>query len=95
MAAKGNEAKQNLLKRMEELFGKDYVGYDAAAKKFYIWSREDGVRTQVALAMTVPKTPYGGESTMMDFSDNKDAAAPQLGESEQETLNRLIKELGL
>lgn len=95
MAAKGNEAKQNLLKRMEEFFGKDYVGYDAAAKKFYIWSREDGVRTQVALAMTVPKTPYGGESTMMDFSDNKDAAAPQLGESEQETLNRLIKELGL
>ena len=95
MAAKGNEAKQNLLKRMEELFGKDYVGYDAAAKKFYIWSREDGVRMQVALAMTVPKTPYGGESTMMDFSDNKDAAAPQLGESEQETLNRLIKELGL
>lgn len=95
MAAKGNEAKQNLLKRMEELFGKDYVGYDAAAKKFYIWSREDGVRTQVALAMTVPKTPYGGESTMMDFSDNKDAAAPQLGESEQETLNRLMKELGL
>ena len=94
MAAKGNEAKQNLLKRMEELFGKDYVGYDAAAKKFYIWSREDGVRTQVALAMTVPKTPYGGESTMMDFSD-KDAAAPQLGESEQETLNRLMKELGL
>lgn len=94
MAAKGNEAKQNLLKRMEELFGKDYVGYDAAAKKFYIWSREDGVRTQVALAMTVPKTPYGGESTMMDFSDDK-GAAPQLGESEQETLNRLIKELGL
>lgn len=95
MAAKGTEAKQNLLKRMEEFFGKDYAGYDAAAKKFYIWSREDGVRTQVALTMTVPKTPYGGDSGMIDFSDNKDAAAPQLGESEQETLNRLMKELGL
>ena len=51
--AKGNIAKQNVAKKIAEVFGSDFVGeFD---KKLYLWSEENGEKVQIAISMTCPK----------------------------------------
>lgn len=93
--AKGAIAKENLVKRFAEAVGADYVGeFD---KKYYFWSTENGERVQIAVAMTCPKNPIGG--TMNSFEGEGALDVPQtsssMTETEQEQLDRLMKELDL
>lgn len=94
--AKGAVAKENLMKRFITALGDDYVGYDEGSKRYHFWSTEDGERMQVAVTMTLCKTPIEGSSNALDFTDE---GAPvkkvQVSDDEQKTLNRLIEELGL
>ena len=95
--AKGSEAKSALLKRFITAVGDDYVGTEDN-KKFYFWSTENGERMQVAISMTVPKTPIASQNGDLNFEDA--AAEPvntkvQLDEDEKATLERLMKELDL
>lgn len=96
--AKGALAKDNLIKRFQTAVGADYVGTDDG-KKFYFWSVENGERVQVAVTMTVPKTPLvvEGKGGNLDFEDASVAPTPktEMGEDEKATLDRLMKELGL
>lgn len=93
--AKGAIAKENLIKRFADAVGADYVGeFD---KKYYFWSNENGERVQIAVAMTCPKNPIGG--TMNSFEGATEGDVPQtasaMTETEQEQLDRLMKELDL
>lgn len=93
--AKGAIAKENLVKRFAEAVGADYVGeFD---KKYYFWSTENGERVQIAVAMTCPKNPIGG--TMNSFEGDGAPDVPQtsaaMTETEQDQLDRLMKELDL
>lgn len=97
--AKGSVAKENLVNKFKSALGADYVGYDADSKKYYFWSSENGERMQVAITMTVPKVPFAGDaeeapSGDLDFSIPVSAQVA-ISASEQENLDRLMKELGL
>ena len=93
MAARGSVAKENLIERFKNALGEDYVGTEDG-KKFFFWSDENGERIQVAITMTVPKTPLA--STMTEFAaDSVFAPKAEMGEDEKATLDRLMKELGL
>lgn len=61
---RGNTAKINVVKKLQEAFGNDYVG--ESDKKYYVWADDGGERVQIALTMTCPKsflevTPPKGE----------------------------------
>ena len=97
--AKGSVAKDNLMKRFQDACGADYVGTEDG-KKFFFWSTENGERVQVAVTMTVPKTPFAGgsgvaaaESNVIDFTGK--ASAVEMSSDERATLNKLMEELGL
>lgn len=94
--AKGSIAKTNLLERFKTALGADYVGADSDGKKFYFWSTENGEKMQVCITMTVPKTPLTTDSMPkeMVFDDGPVPVSP-IGEDEQATLDRLMKELNL
>ncbi len=51
---RGNTAKVNVAKKLQEAFGNDYVG--EADKKYYVWADDGGERVQIALTMTCPKS---------------------------------------
>lgn len=94
--AKGTIAKENLIKRFATAVGDDFIC--ERDKKFYFWSTENGERIQVAVSMTVPKTPVecnapGGD---LDFSDTQTETKPvKMEADEKATLDRLMAELGL
>lgn len=64
--AKGAIAKENVAKIIAQAFGSNFVGeYD---KKLYVWANENGEKIQVAISMTCPKNPVGGDTGKIDFS---------------------------
>lgn len=96
--AKGSIAKENLIKRFKAAVGVGDAFIGESNKKFYFWSEENGERVQVALALTVPKVPLAAESGDLNFDDESPAATAKvvpMEASEQETFDRLMKDLGL
>ncbi len=95
--AKGSIAKENLLKRFATAVGEDYIC--EKDKKFYFWSTENGERVQVAISMTVPKTPVECNAPGGDLNFDTEAPASakpvEMGADEKATLDRLMEELGL
>lgn len=97
--AKGAIAKDTLMKRFITAVGADYCGTEDG-KKFYFMSTENGERVQVAVSMTVPKTPVtfnaqGGDINFGDEPIATSAKKVEMGEDEKATLDRLMKELDL
>lgn len=96
--AKGSIAKDNLIKRFATAVGSDYVGTEDG-KKFYFWSTENGEKVQVAVTMTVPKTPISCNAQGGDINFEDEPAptkAPvEMQEDEKAVLERLMKELDL
>lgn len=101
--AKGNTAKENIVKVLEQAFGDDYIGeFD---KKYYVWADDGGNRIQISIALTCPKVYRGVEettSTEMNFDDDAESAAEENGfkpadisKEEQDTLAALMERLGL
>lgn len=102
--AKGNLAKDNLIRRFITAVGDDYIGASDDNKKHYFWSVENGEKMQVCISLTVPKTPIacGNVSNgKLEFGDEPSSGVvtPQkmkpMDESEAEVLARLKEELGL
>ena len=101
--AKGNIAKENIVKVLERAFGDDYIGeFD---KKYYVWADDGGNRIQISIALTCPKVYRGVEettSTEMNFDDDAESAAEEnsfkpadISKEEQDTLAQLMERLGL
>ena len=100
MAAKGSIAKDNLIKRFATAVGDDYIGTSDDGKKFYFWSAENGEKVQVAVSMTVPKTPVafeakGGDINFGDEPVEVPKQKVEMKEDEKAVLDRLMKELDL
>lgn len=95
--AKGSIAKENLIKRFATAVGEDFIC--EKDKKFYFWSTENGERVQVAVSMTVPKTPVECNAPGGDLNFDTETPTPakpvEMGEDEKATLSRLMEELGL
>ena len=107
MAAKGTIAKQKVAQKIAEIFGQDFVGeFD---KKLYVWTEENGEQVQVAISMTCPKNPVGGEARKIDFKaetgnslnfeDMSAAPVPpqsiEISDEEKQNIADLMKKLGL
>jgi hypothetical protein len=59
--ARGNTAKINVEKKIQQAFGDDFVGvYD---KKLIVWANDGGERVQIAITMTCPKTNYAASGS--------------------------------
>ena len=97
--AKGNVAKENLIKRFAAAVGEDYVGVDESGKKYYFWSTEGGERVQVCIQLTVPKTPFAASANSNVINFGEDGDTPPfdmpMQEDEKATIDRLMKELNL
>lgn len=100
--AKGNAAKEVVIKKIMDAFGDDFVG--VYEKKVYVWSEEDGEKMQVAISLTCPKVPVGvvDKPTSLDFENPTIAnAAPtkfepaEFTDTERRTVEDLMKTLGL
>lgn len=103
--AKGAIGKQNVINKIQQAFGADYIGeYD---KKIYVWTTENGERIQIAMSLTCPKvqvsvadTPVTGDFNFEDDAPNVVVAAgayqpADITPEERERVNDLIKKLGL
>ena len=51
--ARGNVAKDNVIKKIQQTFGNDFVGI--IDKKLYVWADDGGEQVQIAISMTCPK----------------------------------------
>ena len=103
--AKGAIGKQNVINKIKQAFGADYIGeYD---KKIYVWTTENGERIQIALSLTCPKVPVAisdnpttGDFNFEDDAPNVVVAAgayqpAEITKEERERVNDLMKRLGL
>lgn len=104
MAVKGTIAKENVVKKIIEALGDDYIGeFD---KKYFCWADDGTGKIQVSIALTCPKIYRGVEETTspeMNFDDDEAPAAEPKGsykpaditQEEQDTLADLMARLGL
>lgn len=108
MAARGNVAKERLIKKFISASGVRFLGeYD---KKYYFEEDDGGERVQIAISLTCPKTNIEvaenvvADSGDWDFSDNAPATtkvavsnAPpaEITEEEKENIANLLLKLGL
>lgn len=106
--AKGAIAKENVAKKIAQIFGADFVGeFD---KKLYVWAEENGEKVQIAISMTCPKTPVGADNIdfkaepgdSLNFEDMSAApikggvAAPtEISADEKKNIAELMARLGL
>lgn len=108
MAARGSVAKENVIKKLAQAFGNDFIGEND--KKVFLWANDGGERVQIALTLTCPKTFIDAPNAAApsenlgdwDFRDEapKPAAATKtepavITEQETENIANLLKKLGL
>lgn len=101
MAIKGSIAKEQIAKKMAEVFGADWIG--ERDKKYYLWANENGERIQIAISMTCPKTPVGEagasvDSNVLNFEDGATAGGEtqvEITVDEKKNVADLMARLGL
>ena len=71
--AKGAVAKQNVVAKLKEVFGENYIGENA--NKHYVWADDGGEKVQIAISLTCPKTPIGTVDMSSAFGDGLDFEA--------------------
>lgn len=106
--AKGAEAKNYVVAKLQQAFGDDYIG--EVDKKFYVWGVEGGEKMQIAISLTCPKNPVGTvDTTKLDFGNSKAgidfenddlfiptvAPTTEVSDEEKENLAKLLEKLGL
>lgn len=102
--AKGSVAKNKIIEKIKDLYGKNYAG--EAAGKCYVYEDDGGERVQIAISLTCPKNPIGTVDMSSAFGDGIDfEAAPvvaqatfepaEITQEEQDNLATLLERLGL
>lgn len=99
--AKGAVAKEQIAKKMAEVFGADWIG--ERDKKYYLWANENGERIQIAISMTCPKTPVGeagatADSNVLNFEDGATVGGEtqvEITVDEKKNVADLMARLGL
>ena len=102
--AKGAKAKDNVKQIITNAFGDNFVG--EVDKKLYVWADDGGETVQIAIAMTMPKTPVGAAP-----KNTNDWTAPStpgivggaavagvgatISEEDEAKIQSLMKELGI
>jgi hypothetical protein len=71
--AKGAVAKQNVVTKLKEVFGENYIGENA--NKHYVWADDGGEKVQIAISLTCPKNPIGAVDMSSAFGGGLDFEA--------------------
>ena len=71
--AKGTVAKQNVVAKLKEVFGENYIGENA--NKHYVYADDGGEKVQIAISLTCPKNPIGTVDMSSAFGDGLDFEA--------------------
>ena len=100
--ARGSLAKESVAAKIQEAFGESYIGeFD---KKIYVWANDGGERVQIAISLTCPKnmintSEVAAADKPFEWSSSATVStAPpqtQITEEEKNTLEELVKRLGL
>lgn len=103
--ARGSIAKENVIKRLAQAFGSDFIGeFD---KKIYVWAEENGEKIQIAISMTCPKNPVGDidfsaePGTSLNFEDMSagpiasSSTRAEISDEEKKNISELMAKLGL
>ena len=92
---KGDIAKQNVLKKIQECFGDDYVNY--LDKKIYVIANDGNDTVQIALSMTCPKVEVekagsavsSTQATKTGAWESTPTQVAQITQEEKDNLKRL------
>ena len=92
---KGDIAKQNVLKKIQECFGDDYVNY--IDKKIYVTANDGNDIVQIALSMTCPKVEVEKAGSAVSSTPEPKTGAwtstpqttPQITQAEKDNIKRL------
>jgi hypothetical protein len=90
MAIKGAQAKDNLTKLIIEALGDNFVLVQD--KKIYANMDDGGEMVQIAISMTMPKTPVAGP---VGVSTASPPAQTELSESDKAKIQELKAKLGI
>lgn len=99
MAIRGTAAKDYVTKKIQEAFGPAFLGI--VDKKLYISVKENGENLQVAISLTCPKenlefdSAPAVETGEAAASQNGVAASTQFTQKEKETIEELMRRVGL
>ena len=102
--ARGSLAKSTVTNKIMAAFGDDFIGENGG--KLYVWASDGGERVQIAIAMTCPKNPVtevtmpsGAVTSGGAWGDPVEtptnAPSAEITKEETETLEQLMKKLGL
>ena len=90
--ARGTLAKQEVVKKLMEAFGSDYIG--ESASKHYVWAKDGGEKVQIAISLTCPKTQLETVDVNAAFGDGIDfEAAPVVVQTKFEPAEQSAEEL--
>lgn len=105
--ARGDKAKQQVIKALENAFGDKWIGMHD--KKYYVWANDGGEQVQIAITLTCPKSFIEVAESVSaqgdwDFSDNPKTASPiavskvepaEMTEEEIDNIAKALSRLGL
>lgn len=100
--ARGATAKQQVISKIQEAFGDDYILVEGS--KVYVWADDGGERVQIAMSLTCPKVMVGENAPVAVVGDRLDFEAEvpiaqadpaQITEQEEKNLEDLMNRLGL
>lgn len=109
MARKGDTAKAEVIKKIEDAFGADFITFQD--KKIYVKGRENGEELQFAISVTMPKTGVTTTVTVTNpidvndftFGDGNDepkkpetlANSEEMRKKEEENVKKIMERLGI
>lgn len=102
--ARGSIAKENVIAKIQEAFGADWIGEEN--KKYYVWAKDGSEKVQICISLTCPKNPVGTVDMSSAFGDGIDFEAEpvlaptkfepaEITEQEKDNLKALMDRLGL
>ena len=102
--ARGSIAKENVVAKIQEAFGTDWIGEEN--KKYYVWAKDGSEKVQICISLTCPKNPVGTVDMSSAFGDGIDFEATpivaqttftpaEITEEEKQNLADLMERLGL
>jgi hypothetical protein len=91
--ARGAIAKENVLKKIAQAFGADFLG--ESDKKIYLSVDDGGEKVAIAISMTCPKTCplFGDAPTAQKKIDFEESV--EITQEEQENIAKMMERLGL
>lgn len=92
MVVRGTVAKQEVIEKLRESFGNNFIGEHE--KKIYVWANDGGDRVQIAITLTCPKIQIE-TGAVSAFPTTTSAQSVEFTDQEKKNLEDLMARLNL